>query len=428
MKPIFLLLSPIFLLSLWHASASTASSADSLPECPFVDPAKDLERWAKLPVFPSACNVTKDKPGEADPEHEAYEKGVHRYYFNTWASDRIGPERELEPQAHPKCAEIDYSALRLKASIVIIYHNEAFSVLVRMINGIFRYSPPELLVEILLYDDFSEPDLIIEPRLREYVKLRGGPWAEKVRFFRAQERQGLIRAKVLASREANGDVLVFLDSHCEVSPRWLQPLLAPIQENAKRVVLPVIDLINANMFVYEKAMVAKGTFDWGLYYKWDYHDWSYFDTEENNVRPYKTPAMSGGLLAVSRDYFRQIGEYDMGMEIWGSENIEFSIRVWLCGGEVLVAPCSRVGHVFRMRRPYKGKPGIDTTLYNALRTAKVWLEDHEKQFLAIRPSAKRMDPGDLTERLRIKEKLGCKPFNWFIENVEPNLKPRHDEL
>jgi hypothetical protein len=52
----------------------------------------------------------------------------------------------------------------------------------------------------------------------------------------------------------------------------------------------------------------------------------------------------------------------------------------------------------------------------------------QKQFLAIRPSAKRMDPGDLTERLRIKEKLGCKPFNWFIENVEPNLKPRHDEL
>jgi len=52
-----------------------------------------------------------------------------------------------------------------------------------------------LLVEILLYDDFSVPDLIIEPRLREYVKIRGGLWAEKVRFFRAQERQGLIRAK-----------------------------------------------------------------------------------------------------------------------------------------------------------------------------------------------------------------------------------------
>lgn len=30
---------------------------------------------------------------------------------------------------------------------------------------------------------------------------------------------------------------------------------------------------------------------------------------------------------MSRDYFREIGEYDMGMEIWGVENIELSIRV-----------------------------------------------------------------------------------------------------
>ena len=43
----------------------------------------------------------------------------------------------------------------------------------------------------------------------------------------------------------------------------------------------------------------------------------------------------------------------------------------------MVAPCSRVGHVFRMRRPYKGKPGMDTSLYNALRTARVWLDEYE---------------------------------------------------
>lgn len=52
------------------------------------------------------------------------------------------------------------------------------------------------------------------------------------------------------------------------------------------------------------------------------------------------------------------------------------LKVWLCGGEVLVAPCSRVGHVFRTRRPYKGKRGLDTSLYNALRTAKVWLGEY----------------------------------------------------
>lgn len=75
--------------------------------------------------------------------------------------------------------------------------------------------------------------------------------------------------------------------------------------------------------------------------------------------------------------------------------------------------------IMRWRRDYPNVPPI----YK-------WpsLSPLQKQFLASRPSAKRMDPGDLSERLRIKERLSCKPFSWFIEHVEPNLRPRHDEL
>lgn len=39
--------------------------------------------------------------------------------------------------------------------------------------------------------------------------------------------------------------------------------------------------------------------------------------------------MSGGLLAISREYFTKIGEYDSGMEIWGAENTEMAVRVCL---------------------------------------------------------------------------------------------------
>lgn len=79
-------------------------------------------------------------------------------------------------------------------------------------------------------------------------------------------------------------MIIFLDSHCEVTDGWLEPLIAAIEEDPTRVVLPIVDLINPVSFKFTKAMIAKGAFDWALFFKWEYFDWSYWDVEENNVK------------------------------------------------------------------------------------------------------------------------------------------------
>lgn len=66
-----------------------------------------------------------------------------------------------------------------------------------------------------------------------------------------------------------GQVLVFLDSHCEVNQAWLQPLLALIQQDRRTVVCPVIDIISADTLAYSPSPIVRGGFNWGLHFKWD---------------------------------------------------------------------------------------------------------------------------------------------------------------
>ena len=52
-----------------------------------------------------------------------------------------------------------------------------------------------------------------------------------VRVLRTGKRSGLIRARLIGAKEVKGQVITFLDAHCECTEGWLEPLLARVAEN-----------------------------------------------------------------------------------------------------------------------------------------------------------------------------------------------------
>lgn len=353
-----------------------------------------------------------------EADQEIRDTGYHQHAFNVLISTRLGYHRELPDTRDSQCRDKVYPLALPSASVVICFFNEAFSALLRTVHSVLDRTPTYLLHEIILVDDHSELEEL-KDNLDQYVsqKLQG-----KVKLVRNQRREGLIRGRMIGASHATGEVLVFLDSHCEVNQAWLQPLLAPIQRDRRTVVCPVIDIISADTLTYSPSPIVRGGFNWGLHFKWDPVPPSELNGPEGGIGPIRSPTMAGGLFAMNRKYFNELGQYDDGMDIWGGENLEISFRIWMCGGQLLIIPCSRVGHIFRKRRPYGSPGGQDTMAHNSLRLAHVWMDDYKEQYLSLRPELRERSYGDISERVALRKRLQCHSFRWYLDTIYPEMQ------
>ncbi|XP_015792880.1 polypeptide N-acetylgalactosaminyltransferase 13 [Tetranychus urticae] len=390
------------------------------------------------------------------PQYEQQKVKIlyHINKFNLVASDKISVKRSLPDPRKQRCRNKVYTNSLGKASIIIVFHNEAWSTLVRTVHSVISTSPRKILEEIILVDDASTRTFL-GTELDSYMVNLTASSLVPIKILRSKERIGLIKARLIGAERATGKVLTFLDAHCEATIGWLEPLLDRISSDPTRVVCPVIDIIHEETFAFARSFELHwGGINWNLHFRW----YPIGQAELSRIKkhglsevshPFRTPIMAGGLFAIDRQYFYSIGSYDAQMDIWGGENIELSLRVWQCGGTMEIVPCSHVGHLFRKSSPYSfPRPdGVTGVLYtNLARVLHVWMDpEYLNFFYKINPVMKRTIFGEmskvedysqipsklanLTERIELKKRLSCKSFSWFLENVWPeHFFPTHDRF
>ncbi|XP_074554714.1 N-acetylgalactosaminyltransferase 7-like [Halichoeres trimaculatus] len=364
------------------------------------------------------------KPFVLGPEYkDAVQASIKEFGFNMVASDMISLDRSISDIRHEECKYWHYDDRLLTSSVVIVFHNEGWSTLMRTVHSVIKRTPRRYLAEVVMIDDFSNK-VHLKERLEDYIK----QWNGLVKLFRNEKREGLIQARSIGAKKATkGQVLIYLDAHCEVGTNWYAPLIAPISKDRTVCTVPLVDVISGHDYRIEsqgggdKDNFARGAWDWSMTWKRIPLTDREKQLRKTRTEPYRSPAMAGGLFAIEREFFFELGLYDPGLQIWGGENFEISYKIWQCGGQLLFVPCSRVGHIYRMQG-WKGNPppvnvGSSPTLKNYVRVVEVWWDEYKDYFYASCPETLTLAYGDISALKRFREEHHCKSFKWFMEEI-----------
>lgn len=258
---------------------------------------------------------------------------------------------------------------------------------------------PKVLQEIIVVDDNSSPPLSEEILDDDFVK------EHRVKILRQDSQQGLIRSKLIGGNAATGDIIVFFDCHVAPQPNWHTAFLKGMNINYKRVIIPMITHLDIDTWTQKAtAGFAKCYLTWDADFKW-------IDSDNDDA-----PGLSGGLLGISRQFWTETGGYDEHMYGWGGENIDQTLRVWLCGGEMKVAFESQVAHMWRIdSRTRKNYQHIGDPSVNRMRAVQGWMGVFGDKAKYEYPLGRVKDrTGDLSNIWEVRDRLKCKPYVYYL--------------
>ncbi|XP_030383262.1 polypeptide N-acetylgalactosaminyltransferase 1-like [Scaptodrosophila lebanonensis] len=356
------------------------------------------------------------------------DENLRTFGFNVELSNTLFYIRKLPDARSGKCKKQRYNLKKkpVTASVIIVFHNVPLSMILRTVHSVVKRSSKALLRDIILIDDASSLTQSRE-QLEYYVRTR---FSNIVQIERNRKRLGMAQSRLRGSQRANGEILIFMDAYCEPNAGWLEPLLSRIQESPTSVVMPTLDQINATDFSYKKRINTIGGFNWKGDFLWlplskkRRQQIKLNCTQSLSTCPISSPTIPpGSVYAIARIQFQQWSYFDESVVSSGGDTLDMSFSIWLCGGQIEVLPCSRVGRVVLDHRfdfdRYKYLPKFSEE--DRGNVAVSWWEKYQNIFFKYYP---KLNPDMFREvkarRHTIQDFLNCKSFNWYLKRVYPD--------
>ncbi len=149
---------------------------------------------------------------------------------------------------------------------------------------------------------------------------------------------GASQARNYGAENSRGEIFVFCDGHVLVEDYWLDRLVECLNGSRVGAVSPAIGATD------RRGAVGYGqTWNERLENKW---------LPRRAGGAYAVPLIPGGCMAVRKEAFEHVGGFDRGFKVWGHEDEEISLKLWLFGYKVYVHGDVLVKHHFRSKHPY----------------------------------------------------------------------------